>query len=479
MRDDLDALRRRMDSVTTEMMLLLLDRMEIAKKIGHIKREAGRDVTDEEREEQLRRNVLRLCRERVQKYDGSDAGVDGNGRQPHPATAEQVAARFLNFLLNESNRIQSAPTAGPTHLSVFQRAKRLERSGRRIIHMEVGEPDFMPPEEVKHALAGSYDAGHVRYGEPRGMPELLDALAARASAKFGSEVLPGHIMVSPGGRFAIFAAMSALLRPGDEVVIMEPAWPAYRNCAMRAGAKVRAVRTCLEDSWTPSTSSMREMINPSTRMIILNYPNNPTGRVLPLHVMDEVMEMASEGGLYVLADEIYSEYTKKPWRSVISYHYDRGISVQSFSKSHAMTGLRIGYAIANSRPIIDRMASLSALCLTSVSAPIQYAALRALDADTSQNATAMSERLGILERTARGMGLEFVPPDGGMYIFARMRGTDGASFVERMLEGKGVALAPGTGFGGAYRDFIRISACLDTESLTEGMNRLKSMLNEG
>lgn len=474
--DEIGALRSKMDTVTMEMVRLFLERSDIAAKIGRKKMEIGMEITDESRESQLRQSVFDACKNSMQDRDMANPSM-----QSDVTSAKRSVTKFLNFLLDESIKIQTPAAARPaTHLSMFAKAKEMEMAGRDIIHMEVGEPDFMPSSVVKDALAESYDTGRVRYGTPRGTLELLEGLAAYTSEKFASRgdkgggMSPQNIMVTPGGRFAVYAAMSTLLNVGDEVIVIEPAWPAYRDCAMHIGAKIRAIKTTLEETWTPDISKIAQAINPSTKMIILNYPNNPTGRVLPPEMMDRVVDIASKHRLYVLSDEIYADYTSKPCKSISSYGYDRGIAVQSFSKSHAMTGMRIGYAMADTR-VIGRMSALSALCLTSVSAPIQYAALKSLNTDTTKNAQTILERLKVLTHNIQQMGLDFVMPEGAMYLFARVP-EDGASLAERMLEEYDTAVAPGVGFG-QYHKYIRLSvAGADTDKLNKGTNRLKSML---
>jgi aspartate aminotransferase len=210
-------------------------------------------------------------------------------------------------------------------------------------------------------------------------------------------------------------------------------------------------------------------------MIVLNYPNNPTGKILPEKLQDEIIEIARKNQIYVLSDEIYSQYAKTSWKSILSYNYEKSIITQSFSKSHAMTGFRIGYAIADSK-IIEKMAKLEALCLTNVSEPIQYVAMKALESDTSNNTNTIQNRLDLLSQKASEMGLEFVVPDGAMYLFARVNQEefDGVKFANSTLE-KGLAVAPGEGFGN-YKNFIRISACQDENSLNEGMNILRDII---
>ena len=450
---DIENLRNKMDEITLEMIKLLKTRTEIAKEIGEVKKNIGKGVTDELREDNLRDKVISLCK---------NLGLD-----------EAIATKFLNFLLNESVKVQS--NNKQTHLSIFLKAKSLEQEGKKIIHMEVGEPDFLPPKIVKESLENVFDKGFLKYGQVKGMPVFREELVKFISKKFNTNVTPDNIIVSPGARFSIFTAITTLLNPGDEMIVIEPAWPAYKDCALNAGIKVRTINTTLEERWDPSLKQIENTINANTKMIVLNYPNNPTGKILPEKLQDDIIEIAKKNNLYILSDEIYSQYAKADWKSILSYNYEKSIVAQSFSKSHAMTGFRVGYAIADTK-IIEKMAKLEALCLTNVSEPMQYVAMKALEADTSNNTNTVQKRLELLEQKANDMGLEFVVPDGAMYIFARVNkeGFDGVQFANSTLE-KGLAVAPGEGFGD-YKNFIRISACQEETALIEGMNILRDIL---
>ena len=451
---DINDLRNKMDEVTLKMIELLKTRTEIAREIGEVKKNIGKGVTDEAREDSLRRKVVALS---------NNIGLD-----------ETMAAKFLNFLLNESVKVQS--TNKQTHLSIFLKAKSLEAQGKKIIHMEVGEPDFSPPKIVKEALEEVFDKGFLKYGQAKGMPIFRDALAKYVSKKFNVNIQQDNIIVSPGARFSIFTAITTLLNPGDEMIVIEPAWPAYKDCALNAGIKVRTINTTFEDRWEPSLEQIENAINSNTKMIVLNYPNNPTGKILNEKLQDSIIEIAKKNNLYVLSDEIYSQYAKTSWKSILSYNYDKSIVTQSFSKSHAMTGFRVGYGIADSK-IIEKMAKLEALCLTNVSEPIQYVAMKALEADTSNNTNTVQNRLDMLAEKAGKMGLDFIAPDGAMYLFARINqeGFDGVEFANSALE-RGLAVAPGEGFGD-YKNFIRLSACQDEETLVEGMNILSNIMS--
>jgi len=444
---DIEEHRKKIEEITLEMIKLLKTRTDIAKQIGDAKASLGMTVTDEEREDALRTQVTKLCKE-----------IDLD---------QSTALKFLNLLLNESVKVQSDNKQ--THLSVFLKAKALEEEGKKIIHLEVGEPDFKPPKEVKTALAEVYDKGYGKYGPAKGITELRMALSKKQDVDFE------NIMICPGARFGVYLAITTLLNPGDEIIVIEPAWPAYKDCALNAGIKVRTIKTTLETKWEPSIEQINNAINENTKMIVLNYPNNPTGKMIS-EDLDSIMQTAKEHDLYVLSDEIYSDYTFKGLIDMEMEDYKKSIITKSFSKSYAMTGYRIGYVIAEPS-IIEKMSKLQTLSLTNVSEPIQYVALKALDVDTFENERKIKSRLEVLVKIAKDIGLEFIEPDGAMYLFAKTKykNFDATKFSEKLLE-HGVAIAPGEGFGD-YKEFFRITA-IDETKLKEGMIILDAILKE-
>ncbi|MDQ3854232.1 MAG: aminotransferase class I/II-fold pyridoxal phosphate-dependent enzyme [Thermoproteota archaeon] len=455
--EELDILRDKVRGVTVQIMRAVQERMELARKIGEVKSRLGIDIKDEKVEHDIRMKVMLLAEE---------IGM-----------STEFALQLLNVLLAESEQVQvqkseQRAAEKQTHLSIFSKARQLEASGKKIIHMEVGEPDYSAPARVGAALADSFKMKFYHYTDTQGIAKLRDAIAI----KQGGGISKDQVVVTPGGRFAVFSAITSLLRAGQELIVIEPAWPAYKECADFVGARTKILRTSLENKWIPDTKQLEDMINSSTKMIVLNYPNNPTGKVLDDKTVEKIVLLAKDHGLYLLSDEVYADYVFSEFRSIRKYDYAKSIVVGSFSKRYAMTGFRVGYGIAN-KDIISRMARVQAVAITSVAEPMQLAALAALEADPSENIQLMKRRLDFVYSKLKKMSLRCIEPDGAMYVYPELPNGEDLPIVEKLLE-KGVAIAPGTGFGDAYSRFVRISACQPEKTLEKGLDVMASVIRE-
>jgi aspartate aminotransferase len=448
----LEDLREDMRLVTADIIKLVQKRMEIASKIGNIKNNLMMNIEDISVEQEISRYVHEM---------GTQIGLNN-----------EFIGRILNLLFLESIKIQKEKTSKKEtkldHMAMFLKAKQLESEGKKIIHLEVGEPDYMPPVTVKRELLRTFDDRRVHYTQTSGVPILRKLIASQRS------VNEENVIVTPGARFAVFSAMISTLTIGDEIIIFEPAWPAYRDCANFIGVKVKVVKTTVEQKWDLDLKELERMITSNTKMIVLNSPNNPTGKIIQQKQIEAVLKIASKNNITILSDEVYSLYSYVPYKSILEFEYDRSIMISSFSKSHAMTGFRVGYAIS-SKEIIEKISKIQALAITSVAEPMQYAAIAALKSNVTNNAKIMKKRLDFIRNKLDTVPCEFVSPDGGMYYFIKFKNNISATKILFDLLNEGVAVAPGNGFGESYVDFIRISACQPIKLLNDGLRILRKV----
>jgi aspartate aminotransferase len=450
----LEKLRDDMRIVTADIIKLVQKRMSIASEIGDIKDNLMMKIEDISVEQDIARYVHEL---------GTQIGLNN-----------EFIGKLLNLLLLESINIQKAKTskkeAKLDHLAMFLKAKQLESEGKKIIHLEVGEPDYLPPVNVKNELLKTFEKKRIHYTQTNGVPMLRKLIAQERSVK------EENVIITPGARFAVFSAMVSNLSIGDELIISEPAWPAYRDCANFIGVKVKAIRTNVEQKWDLDLDQLEQLITSNTKMIVLNSPNNPTGKIIREREIDDILKLARKNDIFVLSDEVYSMYSYIPYKSILDFGYDKSIMVSSFSKSHAMTGFRVGYAVS-SKDIIDRISKIQAIAITSVAEPMQYAAIAAMNSNVTTNMTLMKKRLDFIKSELENLPCEFVNPDGGMYYFVRFNNSIDVNKIIFNLLNEGVAVAPGIGFGETYFDFIRISACQPTKLLNDGLKILKKITN--
>jgi aspartate aminotransferase len=450
----LEKLRDDMRLVTADIIRLVQKRMSIASEIGNIKDNLLMNIEDISVEQDIARYVHEL---------GTQIGLNN-----------EFIGRLLNLLFLESINLQKAKTskkeAKLDHMAMFLKAKQLESEGKNIIHLEVGEPDYMPPVSVRHELLKTFEKKRIHYTQTNGVPMLRKLIAQERSVK------EENVVITPGARFAVFSAMVSNVSMGDELIISEPAWPAYRDCANFTGVKVKAIRANVEQKWDLDLDQLEQLITPNTKMIVLNSPNNPTGKIIREREIDAILKLARKNDIFVLSDEVYSMYSYIPYKSILDFGYDKSIMVSSFSKSHAMTGFRVGYAVS-SKDIIDRISKIQAIAITSVAEPMQYAAVAAINSNVTKNTTLMKKRLDFLKSELENLPCEFVNPDGGMYYFVRFNNNLHVNKIIFNLLNKGVAVAPGIGFGEIYLDFIRISACQPMKVLNDGLQILKKVMN--
>jgi aspartate aminotransferase len=350
---------------------------------------------------------------------------------------------------------------------INEKALKLESQGKKIIKLNLGDPDLATPNEIIEAAYDSMKRGKTKYSSSYGELPLREKLAKIHG------VSPDNIVITPGSKWGVFSTMYLLLKGNGNVIIPTPYWTAYDLIAKSLGAETKLLKTELEDDWRIDLDKLEKLIDSKTRMIILNNPNNPTSKIMDNDVLDGVVEIADKKGVTIFSDEVYGTIAFTKTKSILEYgERNNHILTTGFSKTFTMTGWRIGYIVA-SKELVDKITKLNQITINNVPVFIQEAALKALELQ-KQLATRIKneyqERAKMASKQLKAAGLEFTEPQAPFYVFPRKRGLDSESFTLELLD-KGVAVAPGTAFGD-YREHFRISLTAPREQISTALDRI-------
>jgi len=360
--------------------------------------------------------------------------------------------------------------------------KRMRRAGvDDIISLGGGEPCFDTPANVVEAAARAMRAGKTKYEPTSGDFELREALAQKFLRDNDIKVGPEDIIVTPGGKFAIYLAMQAVLEPGDRIMVLEPAWVSYKSMAQLAGAEILPIPCRAIDGFQPDLDLIRSQMDESIRFIVVNSPNNPTGVVYEPNTLRAIAEIAKRWGALVISDEVYEYLLFEGVHYSPASEFDNVITVNAFSKSHAMTGWRLGYA-TGPQEILEGMIKIYQHSATCVTAFAQAGALEALVNPESTRASqemmrGYKERCDLtLELLARSTVLESVRPTGAFYAFPSYRlELPSLEFAAKLLEEAHVATVPGAAFGACGEGYLRLCYSTSKENLVEAFRRIEDL----
>lgn len=348
-----------------------------------------------------------------------------------------------------------------------------------VIHLEVGEPDFPTPEHVVEAAYEAARTGHTRYAPNAGLPKLREALADKVTRRNRYEANPDQVLVTQGGIQALYLVLLALLEPGDEVMLPDPAWPNFRMIAHLLGARVLPYPLVSEGDFLPRLEDLERLVTPRTRAILVNTPSNPLGTVVPRELVDTLLEFARRQDLWYISDEVYDEIVFDDAfvsAGAVADASDRLVSVYSFSKVYAMTGWRVGYLVAPP-DLAKLLTGMQEPIVSCVNTPAQLAALAAVtgpqDIVREMRESYQERRDELLEILERG-NLPSSQPSGAFYVWTDVSAANVPSmdFARSLIEREHVAVAPGSAFGDLGEGYVRLSLASSREDLLDGASRL-------
>ena len=388
-------------------------------------------------------------------------------------------------LANRVNRINVSPT-----MAVAAEAERLKSRGVDVADFGPGEPDFPTPEHIKRGAVKALEDNRTKYTATPGIMPLRQAICDWHAAQLGSSYQAAECIVTAGGKQAIFNAVCALINPGDEVIIPAPYWVSYPDIVKYAAGNPVIVETTAERGFSPSASQIEAAITPRTRLVIINSPSNPTGGVISPKEFEKILAVCERRGVWLLSDECYSHFTygdAKPFSiASIPGSKERVIIAGSFSKTFAMTGWRLGYALAP-QPLVAAMIKLQSQSTSNPTSIAQYAGLEAMRGPMDSVAAMLAEYARRRERILAGLrsipGITCNAPQGAFYVFPNVSahfGTampDDVAVAKQLLDREHVAVVPGEPFGAP--GFLRFSYATSIERIEEGLRRLNRFFGQG
>ena len=367
---------------------------------------------------------------------------------------------------------------------VLAKAKALERLGKDIIHLQIGEPDFDTPKNVTEAGIKAMREGHTHYAPSGGIPEAREVCAEYLAKTRGIDVTGKNTIIMPGAKPFLFCALIALINEGDEVIVPNPGYPTYRSIVRFVGAKPVPVQLKEENDFRFSIDEFRSLITPKTRMVILNSPCNPTGGVLTMEDLEAIHAEAKKHDLWILSDEIYSRMVYDgEFKSIamVPGAMERSIIIDGMSKTYAMTGWRLGFA-AMPEELAEYFFTLAINNFSSTCTFAQHAMIEALtgpqDAVDDMVAQFKKRREVIVNGLNDIDGISCKNPEGAFYVFPNITGTGLTSdvFADMMLDQAGVACLAGTAFGQYGEGYVRFSYANSIENIQEALKRIKNVL---
>lgn len=369
---------------------------------------------------------------------------------------------------------------------VLARAKALEAQGKSVINLGIGQPDFQTPDHVVEAACKALRDGHHGYTPANGIKELREAVAGDLETRYGTSVDPDCVMIMPGGKVTMFFACLMFGEPGAEIVYPNPGFPIYESVIRFTGARPVALPLREENDFSFSADELLAKISSRTRLVILNSPANPTGGVVPKAEMDKLAEgLAAFPNVAILSDEIYSRmlYDGREHATMLAYPElrDRVIMLDGWSKTHAMTGWRLGYSVWP-KALVDDAARLAINCHSCVNASAQYAGLAAIQGPqdhVERMVAAFDERRrALLEALNAIPGVSCVEPGGAFYAFPNIAGTgySAKALETALLEEAGVATVAGTSFGREGEGYLRLSYANSKENVLTAVERMRQWI---
>ena len=457
--------RSRIHETDKKILALVKERLTIGTEVANFKHGRSLPIIDADAEQVTMNNLLESAQE---------LGIE-----------RAFAHRLGELLIEETVRVEDTtqPQMSKDQLmkEMFELTQKLTRQGKKVTRFEIGEPNFPPSREVIRGLDSTFRKKKVvGYGPASGLPELRKAIASDLTRQHGTEIDPEQVLITPGGRFAIFATITSYVSSLERVVIPQPAWPAYEECVNFVRGRVIPIHTKFEDSWDIDLGLLETELKKGARMLVLNTPSNPTGKVIGKKIFDQVVDVAAKYHSMILSDEVYDRYVRSPSPSVLENGCDNFVYINSFSKQFSLTGWRIAYLVTSKQNVL-RIRRVLQTAITCVPEFIQNAALLAMKrarGEAQRQIKAILEKVDLTCRELSKIDVSFHKPEGAFYVFpkANKPNFDSLAFARQLLEKHYVSITPGQSFGN-YPEFFRLAVSLPRAQIPSAIKAIGAAID--
>ncbi len=449
----LEDYRMKIRETDKQILSLIKERLAIGGQVADIKHGKGLPTIDPDAEKATMESLAQF---------GAELGLD-----------RSFARRLGELLIEETVRVEDRvqPQGSKDQLAkeIFELTQKLTSQGTKVTRFEIGEPNFSAPPQVIRGLSSTFKKKHIiGYGPAAGLPQLREALAAELNQRHEAKIDPDQILITPGGRFGIFAAITSFISSLERVVIPQPIWPAYEECVNFVKGRVIPLNSSFENHWDMDLSGLESELKKGAKMLILNSPCNPTGSVVGKEKFEQIVNLAAKYNTMILSDEVYDRFVRTRAPSLLDSGYDNFVYINSFSKQFGMTGWRIAYLVTT-KSNATRIRRILQTAITCVPEFIQNAALVAIKhakGEAQRNVKAIMKKVDLTCRELDKIDVSFHRPEGAFYVFpkANKPNFDSIKFAKNLLENYHVSITPGSSFGD-YPEFFRLAVSLPRQQI--------------
>ena len=461
----LEEYRTQIHEKDRQLLSLIAERFALGDKVAELKKSKGVPTIDSDAEKATLANMAQFAR---------DIGI-----------TTSFARRLGELLIQETvaveNKTQPQESKDQLLKEIFELTQRLLSHGQKVTRFEIGEPNFAPPKQVIDSLSATFRKKKIiGYGPAAGLPELRKAIADELSNQHETKVAPDQILITPGARFAIFATITSFVAPLERVIIPQPAWPAYEECANFVGGRAIPLNTSLEHEWEIDIGQLESELSKGARALIINSPNNPTGKSIERKKFDEITNLARKYNTMILSDEVYDKYVRSPAPSILESGYENSVYINSFSKQFSMTGWRIAYLVTSKEKAlkIRRVIQTAVTCVPEFTQHAALVALKKARREAQQNINTIIKKVELTCRELRKIDVSFYKPDGAFYVFpkANKPSFDSVKFAKQLIERYRVSISPGQSFG-TYPEFFRLAVSLPETQIPTAIGKIGRALD--